>query len=410
MPQAVNDCNIGKLITPTLNIMKHIIIGGGVIGLSIAYELSRRGQAVVLLEKDHVGQKASWAGAGILPPANGDTAIHPLEKLEAFSNDLHLRWARELKTTTGIDTGFRKCGGWYLARTAGESAALLGLKLYWEERGIKFEVCDHERLLKLMPALTLTRPAQGVFLPDEWQLRNPHHLAALHSACLKNGVQVIEECESLELIVNGCKTMSCKTMSCETKVSETECVRVDGRDIIGDNYCVTGGAWSESLIEPFGVPLPMTPVRGQMVLFKLPTPPFSSVVNEGTRYLVPRDDGHVLAGATIEEVGFDCRTVDEDIAELAAWAGGLMPHCNSETLVTAWAGLRPGTYDGFPYLGSIGHSTNSWVASGHFKAGLHLSTGTAVMMADLMEGKPATIDLTPFAPSRAEFHLAQPIS
>ena len=98
------------------------------------------------------------------------------------------------------------------------------------------------------------------------------------------------------------RSANCETKIGETRVSETECVRVEGRDIIGDNYCVTGGAWSESLIQPFGVPLPMTPVRGQMVLFKLPTPPFSSVVNEGTRYLVPRDDGHILAGATMKRL------------------------------------------------------------------------------------------------------------
>jgi glycine oxidase len=374
---------------------KIAVIGGGVIGLSIAYELSKRCHSVVLFERESVGRQASWAGAGILPPTEAATAIHSLEKLESLSHGLHKQWAAELKSLTGIDNGFCECGGLYVARTRGEKAALHGQMLLWDQRQIVYEEWKPAEFASRIPALTLPPDAKQIFVPGEHQLRNPRHLQALLQACLKNGVEVREHVHELELVVRG---------------AETEFLLANGERVTADQYCIACGAWSENLVRPFGVPLPSTPVRGQMALFKLRQPEFTPVVNEGTRYLVPRDDGHVLVGATIEEVGFDCRTVDEDIAELAAWAGGLMPHCNSETLVTAWAGLRPGTYDGFPYLGSIGQSTNSWVASGHFKAGLHLSTGTAVMMADLMEGKPATIDLTPFAPSRAEFHLAQPIS
>jgi len=373
---------------------KIVVLGGGVIGLSIAYELSRRNHAVVLLERASVGRQASWAGAGILPPTEAATAIHPLEKLESLSSALHQRWAAELKSLTGIDNGFRKCGGLYIARTRGERAALNGQLLLWNQRMIGYEDLSPADLKSMIPSLSLAADAKHVFVPSEYQLRNPHHLQALYQACFKNGVEVREDVGEIELVFRG---------------ADAEFVLAEGTPIRGDQFCVACGAWSESLLKPLGVALPSTPVRGQMALFKLPQQIFEPVINEGPRYLVPRSDGHVLVGATIEEVGFDCRTVEKDIAELTAWASGLLPKCNQETLVTAWAGLRPGTYDGFPYLGAMAHSKNCWVASGHFKAGLHLSTGTAVVLADLMEGKIPAIDLTPFAPSRAKFHSPEAI-
>ena len=119
---------------------------------------------------------------------------------------------------------------------------------------------------------------------------------------------------------------------------------------------------------------------------------------------MPRSDGHVLAGSTVEEVGFNSSIEQADIEELRNGPTNLFRALNEQTFVTAWAGLRPGTYDGFPYLGSVGRSRNTFVATGHFKTGLHLSTATAVVMADLLQEQTSAIDLTPFAPARAEFH------
>ena len=160
------------------------------------------------------------------------------------------------------------------------------------------------------------------------------------------------------------------------------------------------------------IPLPMQPVRGQIALYKLDpntNSPLAGgpIISEGSRYLVPRVDGHIIAGATIEEVGFDCRTSVNEIADLRAWAESITDELSDETFVKSWAGLRPGTYDGFPYLGRLScldSMQNVFVATGHFKSGLHLSTGTAIVMADLLEGKNPTVDLRPFCPSRAADH------
>ena len=364
---------------------RSIIVGGGVVGLSIAYELSRRKWDVTLFEKGVTGEQASWAGAGIFPPANPATAIHPIEHLEALSNELHPQWALRLKQETGIDPQFSVCGGIYLARTNGEKAALTGQQLYWDERQIPYERLTANRLRELVPPMDSNPLWQAFYLPTESQHHNPSHLQALKSACLKSGVQIFEQQPDLHLVADGLNIRH---------------VAVDGISHSADRYCIACGPWTEAFVKPLGLVLPMTPVRGQMAVFKLPQQQFVPVVSEGSRYLVPRADGHVLVGATIDEVGFNQAVEPSDIDELAAWAGALMPVLQRDLLKKTWAGLRPGTFDGFPYLGRVASNSNAFIATGHFKAGLHLSPATAVVLADLMEDQTPRIDLTPFSPTR----------
>jgi glycine oxidase len=165
-------------------------------------------------------------------------------------------------------------------------------------------------------------------------------------------------------------------------------------------YCLCAGAWTYELLRRLGVATGILPVRGQMILFRGPAPPFRRVLNEGSRYLVPRDDGYVLAGSTEEEVGFDKRTTPEAIAELSQLAYELVPELRNFAVERTWAGLRPGTFDGFPYLGVVPGVENAVVAAGHFRSGLHLSTGTAVVLGQLIRGETPVIDLSPFRVGR----------
>ena len=384
--------------------MKIAIIGGGVIGLSIAWEVSRRGHQAVVIEKSRLGRGASWAGAGILPPSNAATAIHPLEHLEARSDELHPQWADRLTNETGIDTGFQKCGGLYLARTAGERASVLGRASEWKEREITFTELSSKQLSDQFPALakSVLADAMAWWAPSETQICNPHHVQALIVACKKQGVELLEDCGESKI---DCEQGTVKQVTINPGSSAP-------RTISADAFCLTAGPWSGQIANQMlahtagpsggadGGPLPMLPVRGQMLLYKLDAAPFAAVVNEGTRYLVPRTDGHVLFGATIEEVGFDTSTTESGIANLIEHATSLLPQLTEDRLVKTWAGLRPGTFDGFPYIGPLSHSSNLFVATGHFKAGLHLSPGTAEIVADLVEQKTPSIDLRPFAPSR----------
>ena len=212
-----------------------VVIGGGVIGLSIAYELSKRNRRVVLLERDQVGRKASWFGAGILTPANGETAIHPLEQLESLSNELHPQWADELRQATGIDNGYAICGGLYVARTAGEIAALVGASQHWNERQIEFEHIDcrasgatgsrprNSRASKIglcsvgspdsQPS-TSAGPAWQLAVKTEWKLSS-----------------------------------NVRRWNWSSKISKRRRFVSAINDYVAENYCIAGGPWSEQITQ-----------------------------------------------------------------------------------------------------------------------------------------------------------------
>lgn len=372
-----------------------VIVGGGVIGLSLAWELacqndhSGNGREIILIDSQSLGGRASWSGAGILLPANLQTAIHPIDQLEGISNQLHEAWSKRLKSETGIDNGFRKCGGLYVARTLGEIALLSGTLEHWRQREIDFEPLTQDQLLDRFPAFEpMVKNAdrlKAVFVPSEYQFRNPDHLQALVAACEKRGVQLHPNVGATEL---------------ETENGLVTGVRSESQTWAGDQFCLTAGPWTSKLCAAIGFELPMQPVKGHIVLYKLDRQEFAPVINEGSRYLVPRDDGHIIAGATIQETDFDDSVDPSELEGLKAWASSVLPVLDESKVVNCWTGLRPGTFDGFPYMGQIPGVQNAFVSTGHFKAGLQLSPGCAVAMADLMTGKNPLVDLTPFAVSR----------
>lgn len=352
-----------------------VVIGGGVIGLSIAWELARRGRRVRLLERGELGREASWAGAGMLPVAPA-SASDPLEQLTALSVRLHPQWARQLLDTTGIDNGYRVCGALYVARSAGERASLRAWQRSQQQQGLEADWLGADEVARLEPQLTAVLGACR--LPGEAQLRNPRHLRALAAACQSAGVELLEHCEVRTLDpVSGRLRTSDRLMSPE-------------------QVCVTAGPWSRTLLADAPWKLDVFPVRGQMVLFRTPEPLLSHTINEGPRYLVPRDDGRLLAGSTEEEVGFDKSTTEGAIGELGELARGLLPALANAEVERTWAGLRPASFDGFPYLGRAPESRSVFVATGHFRSGLTWSTGTATLMAQLMCGERPEIDMRPF--------------
>lgn len=368
-----------------------LVVGGGVIGLSLAWDLARHGQSVRLIDRDQPGREASWAGAGILPAASRAAAIHPYDQLCGLASELHPQWAAELSSLTGIDTGYRRCGGIYLARTRGEAAALAAWAAEERTKGIAVAALDPSELDRVEPGLhfssTQSRlPTPSFRLPDEAQLRNPRHLRALVAACTHAGVLITAGVAAADVVLDDQRAIREITTS-------TGPLRAR-------RYCFTAGAWTGQLLARLDLSLEVLPMRGQMVMFRCPRPPIRHILNEGSRYIVPRDDGRVLAGSTEEEVGFDKRTTEEGIAELAAFARDLVPALADAPIERTWAGLRPASFDGFPYLGSLPGIANGFVAAGHFRSGLFLSPATAVVMSQLLRGESPQIDLAPFRVGR----------
>lgn len=373
-----------------------VIIGGGVIGLSIARELAGRGARVRVLSRDFGRDTASWAAAGIFPPAPTESGASPGDRLTAWSDALHRTWSEELRAETGIDNELRRCGGLHVAASDTGLERLALAAASWRRRGVRCEwltgaaIRDHEPALT--PGIDAGGVREGFLLPDEMSLRPPRHLEALAASCRRRGVEITTaEVQSIE-IRNG---------AIAGVVTEAGVVR-------GGAYCLAAGAWAGRITAALGVTLETRPIRGQIVLLRLPRRMLERVVNFGIDYLVPRADGHMLVGSTIEDAGFTAETTPEAVDRLLGVAHRLLGSLPGATVAQAWAGLRPGSADGLPTLGPLPTLGNAFIATGHFRAGLHQSTGTAVLLADLMTGAGPSIDPLPFSVLRKTVVTATP--
>ena len=362
-----------------------LIIGGGVIGLSLAWDLARHGQSVQVIDQGEPGREASWAGAGILSAAVRRAGQHPYEQLCGLASELHPRWAAELQAATGIDNGYRRCGGLFLARTPGEAAALAAWAGTLCEEGIEVQRLTAERLAAMEPQLASAGAKACFLVPNEAQLRNPRQLQALLKACERAGVAVTSNAAAVQPVVAA---------------AEITAVESSAGSFRARQYCFTAGAWTGQLLARLDIPVGIVPIRGQMVLFRCAAPPLGHIVSEGSRYLVPRGDGRLLAGSTEEEAGFDKRTTPEAIAELMHFARSLVPSLAGAEVERTWAGLRPGSFDGMPYLGRLPGLSNAFVAAGHFRSGLFLSPATAVVISQLLRGETTEVNLAPFRVGR----------
>lgn len=360
-----------------------LIVGGGAIGLSLAYELAERGAAVRVIDRGQFGQESSWAGAGMIPAARDVPGLHPLDQLAALGWSLHPIWSERLRAETGIDNGYRRCGGLFLAHSPAGAEELAIFRRMWRQQGVPVDTVSPAQLADLEPNL---QPQSEIDLVrDEAQLRNPRHVRALVAACERRGVELSTQVAALGF-VTAAKTI----VAVQTNVGLIE----------ADRFCICGGAWSAPISSLLGFEIGVKPIRGQIALLNPGQQVIRHNINDGPRYLVPRDDGRVLVGSTEEDVGFEKRTTDAAIRGLLDFATTLVPALANAPVEKTWSGLRPATLDGLPYLGRLPKYDNGWIAAGHFRAGLSMSCSTAVVMAQLMNGEQPQIDLTPFRVDR----------
>lgn len=378
--------------------MDVLVIGGGVIGLGVAWELANRGAAVRLLERDRIGAGTTWAAAGILPAARADTSLDPLDRLRGLSHEAYPRWAEAIFDQTGIDVGLRHCGGYYLASTLGEAASLVASVDDWQQVGLQVERLSAERLAANVPAIAdwagSPKFKTALYSEAECQIRPPDLLRGLAAVCRAAGVR-IDESVGGELVRQGDHAAFRVDRS-----AGADHPTADSDWITADAIVLCGGVWSGQAATEFGLKMSVVPIRGQMLLYRLPAPPFRSVINEGHRYFVPRDDGHVLVGSGEEEVGFQNATTPQGLAMLASWAEGLLAEIAGLDPVKSWAGLRPATFDGFPIIGRVPDAANLLVATGHFRSGVHLAPATAELIADLIQHQSPKVDASTFSVGR----------
>ncbi|MEZ6139873.1 MAG: FAD-dependent oxidoreductase [Zavarzinella sp.] len=356
-----------------------LIVGGGVIGLTCAYHLASKGLTVTLVDRRSPGKEASWAGAGIVPPGNPQFASTGYEQLRALSTSRFAEFCAQLQERTNLSSGFRKCGGLVLLHHD-EIAETMS---HWVAEGIECQEISDPDIQSCEPGLRIPQHHVAVALPTLSQVRNPWHLKALEEGCRRQGVIILPENEIVGW--HGKKQHLCAAID------------ERGTHLTAKNFVLCAGAWSNRLLPP-GVPaMSLYPVKGQLVQFKAEPNTLKHVIELDRSYLVPRGDGLILAGSTEEpEAEYDKLPTEHGTEVLKEFACAVVPALQHYPVVRTWAGLRPGTADGLPYIGKSNAWDNLILATGHFRAGIQLSIATAEVVEDLIIGTTPRLEVDMF--------------
>ena len=342
-----------------------LIIGGGVIGLMTAFELTNAGAPVTLIEMGSTGRESSWAGGGILSPLYPWRCAAPLTALAAWSQRTYPPLCEQLFETTGIDPEYNRSGMMILDPEAPD------LALDWgASEGVAVQLLSRSELAAKEPGLHYDTDG-ALWLPEIAQIRNPRLTKALRSAIEKQ-VRIREREEVLDLTVEDGQVRGVRT---------TEGV-IDAEHVI-----VCTGAWTAQLLERLGTRPDIRPVRGQMILFFAKPDQIRHLNLYRERYVIPRRDGRVLIGSTLEEAGFEKHTTAEAKEELYRIAVELFPLLKRTPIEDHWAGLRPGSPSGIPYIGPYPGIDGLYVNAGHFRNGLVTGPASARLIADIVLGR-----------------------
>lgn len=342
-----------------------IVIGGGVVGLSVAFALAGENVSVTVLDAGAPGQ-ASAAAAGMLAPLAEARREGPFAALAVESLRLWPAFADQLREESETALCITGPGMLRVAQTSAEEAALCAALDWQRGFGLPLHRLNAAELRALEPALG-PGVCGGVLSPLERHVEPRLLLRALRSACVRRGVVI--------------KTETAAT-GFETRGSRVQAVQTEKAHLSGGAYVITSGAWSEALGPALGIHFPIHPLRGQMLaLGPLCPPPFTHTLYAHSGYLVPRADGRVIAGATEERVGFNSQTTEAGISSLSAMAAALVPTLSAAPQHSIWAGLRPVSTDGLPLLGQLPGWDNIHIAAGHGRNGILLTPLTGYLMA-----------------------------
>lgn len=362
-----------------------VVVGAGVIGLSIAWRLAREGAAVTVIDKSIVGQGASWAAAGMLAPFAEAKDAGPFAQITIAGLKAYPQFIDELEEKTGLTTELSKIGLLRVALTEEEEAQLGESFSRQCSDGLPVHWMTGKEARRLEPGLSPGIRA-AVLSPTEWHIEPRRLTRALAVACSSRGVQIVQETPVTGFITNQDKLTA---------------VRVPGGKIEAGQVVIAGGAWSEAIGHMLNAALPVFPVRGQIAsLGPCLPPPLKHTIYAHCGYLVPKADGRVLVGATQENAGFDLRPTCEGIGGLLGMAPSLSPALSAMPVESTWAGLRPGTPDKCPILGRLPGWKNVFAATGHFRNGILLAPVTSQIMADMLLRDKVDALASEFAPDR----------
>lgn len=359
---------------------KAVVIGGGLIGMLSAYELVKAGWQVELIEKGRLARESSWAGGGILSPLYPWRYADPITELARWSQEHYPELVQALYKESGVDPEWTRSGLLMLDTVDREKA------LEWADHfNYTLEELSGDALRQCEPALN-PKAKHAFWMASVAQVRNPRLIRSLKQSLLGRGVAIHENREVKRLLLR------------DGRVSG---VVAEGDERRADVVIIAAGSWSGHLLTALGLQtekrVEIRPVRGQMLLFKSPPGLVKRIILSERHYVIPRRDGRILVGSTMEEAGFDKNTTDEAREELLEAAYLLVPALADVPLERQWAGLRPGSPKGVPYIGEHPEIKGLFVNSGHFRNGVVMGPASARLVVDLIEKKSPILDPRPYS-------------
>jgi glycine oxidase len=364
---------------------KHVIIlGGGVIGLSAALECQQRGHKVTLLEITACGGQASGAAAGMLAPYS-EIAEDPDDffRLSQQSLKLYPKWQQIVKELSGSEFEYRNTGSLYAIFHDAERLPL-ETRMKWQQNfGVKASILERDELERIEPNLSSNISA-ALYCPEESHVYAPDYVKALKQACINSGVVIHEHLEHVNILEWQ-----------QNVVLQSK----NGQRFYGDTLVISNGAWSTELEDTFGISIPVFPIRGQICAYKM-TEPIHHLVFTSQGYLVSKENGSLVCGASEDIAGFDTSVTEKGIARLERWNKKVIPKLHEREPFHRWAGLRPATQDGFPLIGKLMPFEHIIFATGHYRNGILLSPVTANIVADQLDGLSDRLPLDNFNPLR----------
>ena len=351
--------------------MRIVVIGGGIIGLLTARELALAGHAITLIDQGRIGAEASWAGGGILSPLYPWRYPDAVNQLAKWSQQHYPALANALIEEGGTDPQWTQSGLLVLDQTE-HPQAVAWAKSY----GLACDQITARECAGLEPVLQVPGE-KALWFPELAQIRNPRLVKSLMESCIRHKVQLQESTAVTGITLRGQQVTGVETAS---------------GSLPADAVVVASGAWSARLLSGLGMTLPVRPVRGQMIMYHLEPGQVRHINLFEGHYLIPRQDGRVLVGSTLEEVDFDKSTTADARETLAQFASKLFPLLRNEQIENHWAGLRPGSPSGIPYICAIPNMPGLYLNAGHFRNGVVLGYASARLMADMILQREPTLD------------------
>jgi glycine oxidase len=358
-----------------------VVVGGGVIGLTIARELARD-QSVLLLERGATGEGTSWAAAGMLSPQSEADADGPFFQLSMASLRMYRKFVEDVHEESGIDPQFDDDGVLVLASSDKELSTIEARARWQKAAGFRAEILSASDVFKLEPLITADI-CGALFLENDLQVAPRLLTKALAEACLRRKVEI------------RCGTAVDKVLTANGKVTG---IQAGGETVHAERVIVAGGVWSGE-IQGLTPSIPVVPRKGQILSLTMPTRAFRHMIRLGHAYFVPRCDGELVVGATNEDAGFDRSVTSAGMAGLLADALRISSHAGSFPIREMWTGLRPATPDGLPIVGESSIKGLLY-ATGHYRNGILLAPITAHIIGLLVTNHQPSVSIESYSPQR----------